>query len=284
MKTIQSSNRVEVAELPYKLNLQYFAEEPEQVDDGVVDLETNDSFDDSMRGEEPEPEAVKEPEKVEDVAEPQKQDSETNKEYQGMRHELKALKEKTQSMDKWVADSYGESHGLKTWEDYQGALAQQAQEAERQDMLDKGVDPDIIEKVVNEKLSNHPAIVAAEKAKADQNLIDNYKELAEEYSDLVKNANDVAPEVWQKWNNGESGMSLTEAYTVVNRKAIMQQTQASTKQKTLNNLNSKSHLSTEGDGAGEVTDVSIPAETLQMYLDQGYSKAEATKFHKKLYG
>lgn len=58
---------------------------------------------------------------------------------------------------------------------------------------------------------------------------------------------------------------------------------AATKQKTLNNINSKQHLNTEGDGAGDTDSVNIPAETLQMYLDMGMNKKDAVAHYKKLY-
>ena len=57
-------------------------------------------------------------------------------------------------------------------------------------------------------------------------------------------------------------------------------------QKTLNNLNSKSHLKTEGDGAGDsnASTIPLPAETLAMYMDSGMTEKQARAFHKKLYG
>lgn len=58
---------------------------------------------------------------------------------------------------------------------------------------------------------------------------------------------------------------------------------AATKQKTLNQIGSKQHLSTEGDGEGDVDSVNVPAETLQMYMDMGMSKKDAVAHYKKLY-
>jgi len=117
---------------------------------------------------------------------------------------------------------------------------------------------------------------------------DQFTELNGEYpefKDIGALANSLGSETWEKLcGQLKKGYTMLDAYESVNRAALKKQTTAAVKQKTLNNLNSKAHLKTEGDGATEGGDYHIPADTMQMYLDQGMSKKSAMAFHKKLYG
>jgi hypothetical protein len=79
------------------------------------------------------------------------------------------------------------------------------------------------------------------------------------------------------------GYSLVDAFAAVNRKEIVNRTKESSRQKTLNSLNSKQHLRTEGAGGDTGDDVHIPQGVLDMYLDMGLSKKEAYAHYKKLY-
>ena len=117
---------------------------------------------------------------------------------------------------------------------------------------------------------------------------DQFAELKGEYpefKDMGALATSLGAETWEKLcGQLKKGYTMLDAYESVNRAALKKQTTAAVKQKTLNNLNSKAHLKTEGDGSTEGGDYHIPAETLQMYLDQGMTKKSAMAFHKKLYG
>jgi hypothetical protein len=70
----------------------------------------------------------------------------------------------------------------------------------------------------------------------------------------------------------------------VNHKAVLDHAKGVGKQQALNNINSKAHLKTEGDGAGETNDIHMPADTLSMYMDMGMTKKQAFAHYKKLYG
>jgi hypothetical protein len=124
----------------------------------------------------------------------------------------------------------------------------------------------------------------AMKEKMIQDLLSDHKKLQEEYGNLVPaDLNKLDQPTIERL---QRGYSLYDAWFLSNRAKITEQTQKAAAQKTLNNLNSKAHLKTEGDGAGDsnASAIPLPADTLQMYMDSGMTEKQARAFHKKLYG
>jgi hypothetical protein len=258
---------------PFKIDLQLFAEE-DASDPGV--------------GESAEPTEVvdsgTDPGSLEDVTESVNDDPiddneesteveqspEVNAAFARMRRQLKKA-------DDLIAKIYGEEFNISSIEELEALYNQMEQEHMQQQYQQTGqIDPNFINNIIN----NHPAIKAATQVAEDQRLISNFNELKKEYPELVKTADDIPPEVWDQY---DKGISLVDAYTITNRKEILDFYKNVGKQKTLNNINSKKHLKTEGDGASSGEGVHIPAETLQMYLEMGMSKEEATAHYRKLY-
>ena len=124
----------------------------------------------------------------------------------------------------------------------------------------------------------------AMKEKMAQELLSDHKKLRGEYGDLVPA--DLSKLDQPTIDRLQRGYTLYDAWFLSNRAKIVEQTQKAASQKTLNNLNSKSHLKTEGDGQGDSNASAIPmsADTLQMYMDSGMTEKQARAFHKKLYG
>lgn len=283
----KSSKKAEVADLPLKMNLQLFSEEApsdegasfddEQIveDDNTEEYDSyeddNDDFvEDSDEAQQPE---------VADLDEKPKQDSETNKAFQKMRQELEAaqslMKRNADIARKYGAEygvfseedisaQFGDSHGIHTLEEFEQQLQYDA-------YREKGIDPDEIRQIVD----NHPDLVAARQMRQDQLLLTNFQELQSEYPDLVKEANDVPAEVWSKWNNGQNGLTLAEAYTLVNRKEIIAKQAAAARQATLNNMSSKSHMKPSGNVGTGADTTQIPADVLKMYKQMSPGKPDS---------
>jgi hypothetical protein len=182
-----------------------------------------------------------------------------------------------------IAAKYGQSHGITTLEQFETALM-------NQQYKQAGIDPNLINQIV----SSHPTLKKAEaliqqmgEQQANSNIMSEFEELKKQFPESgLKTLADLGklPTYKAIEEKFARGYSLADAYESANRAEIRTKQQAAAKQKTLNDINSKSHLNTEGDGEGETNDVHIPAETLQMYLDMGMSKKDAMKHHKKLYG
>jgi len=175
-----------------------------------------------------------------------------------------------------VAAKYGQSHGLKTVAEFEEAL-------QREEYQAKGIDPDMIKKIIDD----HPAIQRAReqeqafmKAQEENFLVNNFNELTKEYPEITK-PEDVPADVWKKWQSGKTGLSLVEAYYVANRKAISAKQVDAAKQATLNNLQGKSHIKGNGSGT-EVDTTSIPDDVLEMYkkFNPGKTLDEYKKHYK----
>lgn len=269
---INSEKTAEVAELLLKLDLQLFAEELDNFDE-PVDEPIDEPVDDHLDDLDDDP--IDSGEKVEELADPQEpsfKDDPQNKAFADMRRRAEQAERDRDIARNYGADygvyseadisaRYGESHGIHSLMELEKAIQMEQYRAQ-------GIDPDVINSIVE----NHPAIKQAEEEKFNRLLSDSFGDLQKEYPELVKNPEDIQLEVWQKWQDGKMGLSLTDAYELVNKKVIRDHLQASSKQKTLNQVNSKSHLrSNGGEGADDVDLTSIPSETMATYR-QMFSK------------
>lgn len=275
----QSVKVAEVAKLPLKLDLQLFSEDEPSGEGGFSfdnpNSEPSVTVDEGTQAQE----EVSTTETVEEVAEPpadkQPQDAETNAKFADMRRKMEAMEKQVKFAEKYgqygvtnesdISKKYGHM-GIHTLDQLDQAITNQQREQERQKWIDEGYDPDRIEALVDDKLNNHPSVVAAREVEYNNMLQQNYNDVVSEYPDLVKSPDDISEEVWQKWNNGKSGISLADAYTLINRKEIAAKQQAAVKQAALNNLNSKNHLRPNGsDGSGSPDMGQIPDDVMDGY-------------------
>jgi hypothetical protein len=287
---IQSANKVEVADLPYKINLQFFADEDQtdQTDDQTDD--TTDQVDES-----PEPSGNES-----EVAE-QTQDDDINSKFAEMRRKQEAAEKKATELetkynrDREIATKYGQEYGvyseediakiygdqgINTLEDLEKALERQSYEQAGlpKEVIDKLNKIDELEKSTNEYKTQ------SEKEKLDRLLIDEFSELRKEYSDLVKeDGSDLTPDVWTKWNDGKNGLTLTEAYELTNKKAIREHLVKRTSQEKLNQINGKAHVKGTGNQSGNVESVNIPPETMAAYkkMTPGLTDQQYMEHYKK---
>jgi len=175
-----------------------------------------------------------------------------------------------------VAEKYGKSHGIHNVQQFEEALRREEYQA-------KGIDPDMVKKLVDE----HPDLQAARefkqaaiRAQEDSFLVNSFDELTKEYPE-IKGVADVPLDVWRKWKNGSTGLTLNEAYLVVERKNIEARKVEAAKQATLNNIQSKDHVRGNGKGV-EGDTVRIPDDVMEMYkkFNPGKSMDEYKKHYK----
>lgn len=299
-----------------------FTEEPEEEtpgSDAVPDTE----------GEQP-------PEEPDEVPEPVKkeQSPEANAAFAEMRRKAEEAERVLRERDAWVEQNFGQSHGLKSWEQYQAAIEhthrqqqvarqqelqqrpQQVYQQTYQQLVEQGYDQQVADRLASNEANNvaHALEVQAmkdklamlerqeqEKSQREQEIrqqheqeamqqqltqaiLADHSKLREEYGDLVPA--DLSKLDQPTVDRLQRGYTLYDAWFLSNRTKITEQTQKAAAQKTLNNLNSKSHLKTEGDGAGDsnASAIPLPPDTLQMYMDSGMTEKQARAFHKKLYG
>lgn len=71
-------------------------------------------------------------------------------------------KAESEAKDKVIAEMYGESHGIKTYAEYQKAIQEQQQAEQREQFQQQyGIDPSVIDERVKQQLENHPAVQTA---------------------------------------------------------------------------------------------------------------------------
>ncbi|MDP4117672.1 MAG: hypothetical protein Q8873_00565 [Bacillota bacterium] len=212
-----------------------------------------------------------------------KQDRDTNEQFKAAR--LAAEQEMQRA--KARQDAFAKKFGYDSFDEMEAYQAQQEAEKQKQAYIDQGINPDAISQLVNNIVENHPVVKSAKQQQLDSKINADFEDLKRQFPESgLKELKDLAalPTYDAIIGKIQSGYSLADAYESVNRAELRAKQQAAAKQKTLNNINSKQHLNTEGDGEGETNDVHIPAETMQMYLDMGMDKKAAMKYHKKLYG
>lgn len=180
---------------------------------------------------------------------------------------------------------------IKSAQDYFDALAAQEQLATKKTLADKGLDPELIEKAVN----NSPAIKAANLVIQQQRIeeLKNYLEKqVEEVSKIdpdVKSVKDIEsseryPEI-QRYVS-ENRLSIVDAYKLVYADKLTQKKTAAVKQQAINNVKSQQHL-TPTDGVASTDDLKeIPAglrEQYEMWFPDKTPKQRRELYNKTLH-
>lgn len=195
-----------------------------------------------------------------------------NAKYAAARREAeekaKRIEQKLQQ-NSYISKAYGRDYEVYSEEDIQtryGMTFDQFEHAiKRQQYEQQGINPDLINEIINE----HPDIKQAREEKRNAYLVKEYNSLLAELkdeglSDLVKSPEDIPETVFTKWNEGKNGLSLAETFFLENRKKISSEKVAAAKQAALNSVNSKSHLKANGSGV-EIDSINIPGETMKLY-------------------
>lgn len=198
----------------------------------------------------------------------QKQDPELNSKFAEMRRKAEAADARAKKADDVVAKQWGHM-GIKTVEQLEKHL-------EEEQWRDKGFEPDEVQKLIDEKLANHPDVLAAKQSKQDSFRAAQMEKLNKTYGLDIKSVDDI-----QSLPNAEAmiqkivaGYEWDEAYLVTHQSHIAQNLASKAKQSALNNQQSKSHLKTTK-GGGDVDTFTMPDGVLD-----SYRKAFAKEYRK----
>lgn len=251
-----------------KLNLQFFADE--------ADVDTSAGI--NVGGEEPE---VAEPTGVEEGSEPEAEaETETMEETEPKARDFDrdaiaaAARRKAEAeaaaeqkrRDAEFARRFGNyahpvtGKPISSEAEYLDAIDAQERLKSEKELRDKGIDPAMIDNLVK----NNPAVIEAnkyiEQAKEAEAMAQINKHVAElsELDPSIKTLEDVPPEVINK--SIETGMSLTDAYKVVNYGKMTSQKAEAIRQGAINQVKGKSHLNPMNGVAVNDNSVEIPAD------------------------
>lgn len=166
--------------------------------------------------------------------------------------------------DALIAEMFGESHGIRTYEEYQRAIQAQREAEERQRYEQAGLDPDLI----NQLLEKHPAVQFANQLQQRQMEEQRFQaEVNELFTEVpgIK-PEDIQPEVWKL--RQERGLTLLDAYLRVNFKTIAQQKEQEAIQKITQNAQSSTGPLSGGDVQHNTSIAKMTKSDFQKLVEQ----------------
>ena len=222
---------------------------------------------------------------TEEAAEPQPQSDAANKAFANMRRELEAAKKREADLNRIFADQFGEYTNPVTGEritdarGYAEAFAAQQRLQMEEQLKQSNIDPKIIDRMIQDS----PAVRAAEAATAELNEIKAQQMLERDIKEVLAldptlgsaedlNNDPKLPEILEKVN---AGLSLVDAYKIVNFDRLTGAKGEAAKQAAINSVKAKNHLATGASLDVGDTGEDIPANMIEMYKESFPDKSMA---------
>lgn len=171
--------------------------------------------------------------------------------------------------------------------DYLDALAIQQRQANEQELQEKGVDPQIIERMI----ASNPVVMQAQQVieqnkmmNADAQLQRDFAEITK-YDSSIKSMQDLAnlpnfPEILARV---ERGASLVDAYKMVNFDNFMQHTNEAARQQAINQMRGKDHLATQSQNVATEDDmVDVPKDIMARWKEDGKTEKQIRELYKSV--
>lgn len=262
----------------FPMNLQFFAEE-----DGA-DVNETETVNQS-EGTEAEAETTETEGDTAEPTEPQFQSDKANAAFANMRRELEAAKKREADLNRMFADQFGEYKNPVTGQPitdargYAEAFAAQQRLQMEEQLRQNNIDPSVIDRMIQDS----PAVRAAEAATAELNEIKAQQMMERdikavlELDPTLNSAEDLyndpkLPEVIEKIN---AGLSLVDAYKIVNFDRLTGAKGEAAKQAAINSVKAKNHLATGASLDVGDTGEDIPANMIEMYKESFPEKSMA---------
>ena len=268
------------------LNLQLFGEEGE-----VADVEASEAVEPTEETTEAESEETGE--KEEGNAEPTEQSAEENARYAAIRRraeedarnkyqsEMNALNQRVAAMCQGVTHPVT-GQPITNVNDYMDALQIQQRQANEQELQEKGVDPQIIDRMIaqNPVVMQAQQVIEQNKMVAAENALQ--RDLAEitKFDPNIKGINDLAalPNFPEMLDRVSHGMSLVDAYKIVN---YGKSTDAA-RQQAINQMRGKEHLATQSGVEQDEEYVEVPSEIMSRWKSEGKTEKQIRELYKSV--
>lgn len=170
--------------------------------------------------------------------------------------------------------------------DYVEALRIQQRQARDQELKDRGIDPSMIDRMIE----SNPIVMQAQQvieqnkmSQAEQALQNDLAEISK-YDPSIKGINDLSamPNFPEILSRVERGASLVDAYKMVNFDTFMQHTNEAARQQAINQMRGKNHLTTQK-GVAEADDyVEVPAEIMTRWRSEGKTEKQIRDLYKSV--
>lgn len=255
------------------MNLQFFAEEGEAGEVGVNETEAAEQ---STESEGTETETTGEVTE-EETAAPQPQSPETNAAFANMRRQNQELSRRLAETDAMFARQFGKYKNpetgapIRSAQDYYEAMAAQERLNAREQMQQNGIDPNMIDNLI----ANSPAVRQAQAATAELNSYRAQQKLEADYKEILaldpslNGIEDILndPSMPLMTEKVAQGMSLVDAYKIVNFNRVFASKESAVKQQTINQVKGKNHLATGAAINVNDTEEDIPASMVSQFKD-----------------
>ena len=273
------------------LDLQIFGEE--EVEVGETDLEpAEQGSEETTETDETETDETEESGNVE----PPEQSAEENARYAAIRRraeddarrryegEMNGLNQQIAAMCRGV--NHPVTHRpITNIREYVDALSAQQRMASQQELQEKGIDPSMIDRMIE----SNPVVMQAqnviESAKNAEAAVAIQRDVAEvsKYDPNIKGVNDLLelpnfPEILQHVSRGAS---IVDAYKMVNFDTVMQHTNDAARQQAINQMRGKSHLQSQGNNVATPNDdIDVPSEIMSRWKSEGKTEKQIKELYK----
>ena len=175
--------------------------------------------------------------------------------------------------------------------DYAEAMAAQARQQQEAQLKEAGLDPQMINRAVEQEVQNSPVIRQAQEVLQAQQQSEANRMIAEDVENIHKidptvngledlKAQDNFHDVIQ-YVQTHAGVRLSDAYKLINFERLSKQKQQAAQQSAINQAKSKGHLNAAAGLAGNVEGVDIPENELAQWRE--WFPEDSDKDLRKLY-
>ncbi len=166
---------------------------------------------------------------------------------------------------------------IRSQADYLKALDAQEELRAKNELMDKGIDPSLIDKLI----ANNPMIREAQQVMADAQRRQTIDAINADVAELgtldpsIKSLDNVPPNVIEMSMASNGSISLVNAYKILNYGKLSESKEAAITQNAINQAKSKAHLNPVNGVATPDEGVEIPSELLGMWKEQFPNKTSA---------
>lgn len=169
--------------------------------------------------------------------------------------------------------------------DYLDALAIQQRQANEQELQEKGVDPQLIDRMI----ASNPVVMQAQQVIERTKMANAQQQLQNDMAELarfgVKDINELAalptfPQMLD-YVDRNRGASIVDAFKVFNFDTAIQNTEGAARQQAINQMRGKSHLASPSTSVTpEGDDVEVPAEIMKSWKSEGKTEKQIRELYK----
>lgn len=211
--------------------------------------------------------------------------AEMRRDNERLKAELQKRDEDTSKLDSIIKELYADN-GVNDSKGLVGYVDDVKKEQEKQDLIDKGIDPDLLSKLVQKQLEDNPIYKQMKVKEQDDKISIELSEFGNDYPQYADSEVKDLPNVQAVMKaKNERGLTFSEAFAIVNRKEIFNQKAIDIKNEVKKQYASSS-INRGSQGAVGATVQVVTSEDISIWKQvySGYSDVEITAMINKSRG